>query len=227
MLTLHHISLEGLRFKTIIHDLSLISQDVDRFESFSLLSVSITLAIVLFRFGHASFDAIMSLKHLTVAAVLAFASVASAGLQPSPQEPVRGSDTVRGCFSSKGELTLMTSSSSNSRGKCNESCRLKNKNVAATSLDDCFCGDKYPPSSAKVDDDKCGEPCPSYDLEACGGLDTFSVFNTGVRVSVGESEDDAKSSSSSSSPSSTSAAPADSTSTQSALSHNPLPPSPW
>ena len=107
----------------------------------------------------------------------------------------------------------MSSSGSNSRGKCNEACRLKNKNVAATSLDDCFCGDKYPPKSAKVADDKCAEPCPSYDLEACGGLDTFSVYNTGVRVSVGESEDEAKSSTTSAAPSSTtSSAPADSTS---------------
>ena len=148
----------------------------------------------------------MSLKQFTVAAVLAFASVASAGLQPPPQDPARGSDKVRGCYASKGELTLLTLEDANSRGVCNEACRAKNKNVAATSLDDCFCGDKYPPKSTKVDDDKCGEPCPGYGLEACGGLDTFSVYNTGVRVSVGESED-TSSSSSSARPSTTSAAP--------------------
>ena len=149
----------------------------------------------------------MSLKQFTVAAVLAFASVASAGLQPPPQDPARGSDKVRGCYASKGELTLVTLSDANSRGVCNEACRAKNKNVAATSLDDCFCGDKYPAKSTKVDDDKCGEPCPGYGLEACGGLDTFSVYNTGVRVSVGESADDTSSSSSSARPSTTSAAP--------------------
>lgn len=181
-----------------------ISQDVDRFESFSYLFHHFRYRS--FRFRHDFPNAIMSLKQFTVAAVLAFASVASAGLQPPPQDPARGSDKVRGCYASKGELTLLTLEDANSRGVCNEACRAKNKNVAATSLDDCFCGDKYPPKSTKVDDDKCGEPCPGYGLEACGGLDTFSVYNTGVRVSVGESED-TSSSSSSARPSTTSAAP--------------------
>ncbi|RYP19076.1 hypothetical protein DL765_003572 [Monosporascus sp. GIB2] len=147
----------------------------------------------------------MSLRQYIVAAVLAGASVASAGLQPPPQSPVRGSDTVRGCFSSLGELKFLYDEKTinyNSRGKCNEKCRALEKNVAATSSDVCYCGDKYPPSSAKVADNKCSEPCPGIDTEACGGLHTYSVFNTGVRVTVDESED-VKSSSKSSSPTST------------------------
>ncbi|KAK7755411.1 Protein SLG1 [Diatrype stigma] len=148
----------------------------------------------------------MSLRRITIAAVLAFASLASAGLQPSPQTPVRGSDTVKGCYKSKGELTLQSEIKEgdfNSRGKCNELCRSKNKNVAATSLDSCYCGDKYPPKADLVDDDQCTEPCPGINTEACGGLDTFSVYNSGVRVSVADS--DIASSSSSASSTSTAA----------------------
>ncbi|KAI1249263.1 hypothetical protein MGN70_008875 [Eutypa lata] len=143
----------------------------------------------------------MSLRRITIAAVLAFASVASAGLQPSPQTPAHGSDTVKGCYGSKGELVLQSEIKEgdfNSRGKCNELCRSKNKNVAATNLDSCYCGDKYPPKSKLVDDDQCSEPCPGTDLEACGGLDTYSVYNSGVRVSVADSEDASSSSSASS-----------------------------
>jgi len=103
-----------------------------------------------------------------------------------------------------GELKLLYDDKTiyNSRGKCNVRCRAEGKNVAATSLDACYCGDKYPPSSAKVADNKCTEPCPGFDKEACGGLHTYSVYNTGERVTVDESED-VKSSSKSSQPAST------------------------
>ena len=147
----------------------------------------------------------MSLRRITIAAVLAFGSVASAGLQPPPEKPILGTDTVKGCYKSKGELTQMTEigpGDFNSSGKCNELCRAKEKVVSATSADTCYCGDKYPPKSDLVEDEKCDEPCPGTDLEACGGLDTFSVYNTGKRVSVGESED-TKSTSSSAAPTST------------------------
>ncbi|RYP69504.1 hypothetical protein DL769_005251 [Monosporascus sp. CRB-8-3] len=150
----------------------------------------------------------MSLRQYIVVAVLAGASLASAqNLQPPPESPIRGTETVRGCFSSLGELKLLYNESTfNSKGLCNSKCREQEKYVAATSADACYCGDKYPPSSAKVADNKCTEPCPGYDTEACGGLDTFSVYNTGVRVTVDESEE-AKTSSTSSSPTSTTTTP--------------------
>lgn len=140
----------------------------------------------------------MSLRRITIAAVLAFTSVASAGLQPSPQTPIKGTDTVHGCYASKGELVLQSEIKEgdfNSRGKCNILCRSKNQSVSATSLDSCYCGDKYPPKSKLVDDDQCTEPCPGTDQEACGGLDTFSVYNSGVRVTVADSADASTSSS--------------------------------
>ncbi|RYO84195.1 hypothetical protein DL766_008277 [Monosporascus sp. MC13-8B] len=156
----------------------------------------------------------MSLRQYVVAAVLAGASVASAGLQPPPQSPIRGTETVRGCFSSVGELKLLYDDKNiyNSRGKCNEKCRAQDKNVAATILDACYCGDKYPPSSAKVADNKCSEPCPGFDKEACGGLNTYSVYNTGMRITVDESED-VQSSSKSNSPTSTTTTAPSSTAT--------------
>ncbi|RYP46443.1 hypothetical protein DL768_007355 [Monosporascus sp. mg162] len=167
----------------------------------------------------------MSLRQYIVAAVLAGASLASAdNLQPAPQSPIRGTETVRGCFSSLGELVKVYDDPDlfNSKGKCNTKCREEEKYVAATSLDACYCGDKYPPSSAKVADNRCSEPCPGFDTEACGGLNTFSVYNTGVRVTVDESED-VQSSSTSSSPTSTRTAPSTtstSTTTSAAPTHS-------
>ncbi|RYP42185.1 hypothetical protein DL767_000349 [Monosporascus sp. MG133] len=156
----------------------------------------------------------MSLRQYIVAAVLAGASLASAdNLQPAPQSPIRGTETVRGCFSSLGELELAYGDDIfNSKGLCNTKCRELNKYVAATSLDSCYCGDKYPPSSAKVADNKCTEPCPGFDTEACGGLNTFSVYNTGVRVTVDESED-VQTTSKSNAPTSTTAAPSSTSTT--------------
>ncbi|RYO75311.1 hypothetical protein DL764_010481 [Monosporascus ibericus] len=146
----------------------------------------------------------MSLRQYIVAAVLAGASLASAdNLQPAPESPVRGTVTVRGCYSSLGELKpVYDDNNFNSKGACNTECNKLGNYVAATALDTCYCGDKYPPSSAKVADNRCSEPCPGFDQEACGGLNTFSVYNTGVRVTVDES-DDPKTSSKSSSPTTT------------------------
>ncbi|RYP43621.1 hypothetical protein DL770_011563 [Monosporascus sp. CRB-9-2] len=156
----------------------------------------------------------MSFRQYIVAAVLAGASLASAdNLQPAPQSPIRGTETVRGCFSSLGELKLLYGDDIfNSKGLCNSKCREQDKYVAATSLDSCYCGDKYPPASAKVADNKCGEPCPGYPTEACGGLNTFTIYNTGVRVTVDESEE-VQSSSSSNSPTSTKTAPSSTSTT--------------
>ena len=84
----------------------------------------------------------------------------------------------------------------NTQGKCNEICRALNKLTAASYATDCYCGDKYPPLNTILADDKCDEPCPGFGTEACGGLNAFTIYNTGVRVSVA---DDANSTSSSTS----------------------------
>jgi cell wall integrity and stress response component len=145
----------------------------------------------------------MAVKHFSIAAVLAAATlVSSANLQPAREEPVLGSDKPAGCFSSIGELQLIQPQPDfNSRGKCNQICRELEKYVAGMYSDDCYCGDKYPPKSTLVDDEECNEPCPGINQEACGGLDTYSIYNTGQKVAVGSSEE--KPSSSSSAPQST------------------------
>jgi cell wall integrity and stress response component len=118
----------------------------------------------------------MSLRHITVAAILAAASLVSAqDLQPPHEDPVRGSDKPWGCMSSLGELeVILPAPDFNSRGKCNEICRGLNKAVAATYATDCYCGDKYPPKSSMVEDSQCNEPCPGTDQEACKSRRLFT-----------------------------------------------------
>lgn len=147
----------------------------------------------------------MSLKLWAVTALLAVSPLVSAvGTQKPPQQPVLGTDTVHGCYKSKGSMTKEGSGQFMSQGYCATACRKLKKSVGATSSSDCFCGDKYPPKSTLTKDEECSEPCPGFDEDACGGLDTFTVYNIGVRVSVGEDED--PSSSSSAGPEKTSAA---------------------
>jgi cell wall integrity and stress response component len=138
----------------------------------------------------------MSLRLWAVTALLAASPLVSAvGKQKAPQQPVLGTDTVHGCYSSKGSMTKEGSGQFMSQGYCATACRKIKKPVGATSSSDCFCGDKYPPKSTLTKDENCSEPCPGFDEDACGGLDTFTVYNIGVRVSVAEEEDPSSSSS--------------------------------
>ncbi|KAI1493806.1 hypothetical protein F5X96DRAFT_686314 [Biscogniauxia mediterranea] len=154
----------------------------------------------------------MSLRKFTVVAALALASVTSAAnLEVAAQTPVLGQDTVHGCYGSLGSLTLDSKPDFNSQGKCVGICKAKEKNVAATYSNECYCGDVYPNSDDLLDDSKCTEPCPGFDTQACGGLNAWTVYNTGLKVSVGE--DTSSSSSSSSSTSSTSTSTTSATAT--------------
>ncbi|KAI1344552.1 hypothetical protein F5Y15DRAFT_115142 [Xylariaceae sp. FL0016] len=147
----------------------------------------------------------MSLRRFAAAAILAFAALSSAdNLEVAASDPVKGTDTVHGCYNSLGELTKNSVQEFNSQGKCATICRTLEKPVAASYSETCYCGDQYPNSKNLVDDSKCNEPCPGYDTQACGGLGTYTVYNTGVQVAVGESEEDISSSSSAGSSSTTS-----------------------
>ncbi|KAI1504026.1 hypothetical protein F5X99DRAFT_406405 [Biscogniauxia marginata] len=142
----------------------------------------------------------MSLRKFTVVAALALASLTSAAnLEVPSQAPVLNQDTVHGCYKSLGTLKLDSNPDFNSQGKCVGICKGKSKNVAATNSDACYCGDVYPNSNDVVDDSECTEPCPGFDTQACGGLNVYTVYNTGLRVSVGEADESSSSSSSSSS----------------------------
>jgi cell wall integrity and stress response component len=129
----------------------------------------------------------MSLKLFAVSSLLAFSRLVLAtgeGTEVAAESPISGTDTVHGCYSYVDNLTLNSTNEFNSQGACATICRDLGKYVGATQAEDCYCGDEYPPLNTLVDDDECTEPCPGYGTEACGGIDTWTVYNTGVRVSV-------------------------------------------
>ncbi|KAI8631463.1 hypothetical protein F5Y19DRAFT_396910 [Xylariaceae sp. FL1651] len=147
----------------------------------------------------------MSFRQITTIAIIALGSFSNAqkGVEVPAQQPVSGTDTVAGCFSSVGTMNLQSSYEFNSQGKCAPICRSMGKQVGATYLHDCYCGTLLPNQKYLLNDSKCNEPCPGFDKQACGGLNAFTVYNTGVQVNVGEAPED-PSSSTSSAPSSTS-----------------------
>ncbi|KAH9905732.1 hypothetical protein F4778DRAFT_677275 [Xylariomycetidae sp. FL2044] len=148
----------------------------------------------------------MLFSQFSIAAVLSLASLGLATEEQPATTPVLGTDTVHGCYGSLGELEHDSDNEFNTQGKCTEICRNQSKLVAATNAKACYCGDKYPNSNDLVDDDQCTEPCPGFSDQACGGLDTYTVYNTGVKVSVGESEEQSSSTTSAASSTATTAA---------------------
>ncbi|KAK6842935.1 hypothetical protein PG990_005125 [Apiospora arundinis] len=142
-------------------------------------------------------------------------SAAGKGTQTPAQEPQVGPITVHGCYASKGKLTLASTEEFQTQGKCSDACKAKGNTVGATQSKQCFCGDSYPPKSTLTKDENCGEPCPGYDLDACGGLDTWTVYNLGVRKQLPD-DPDPKTSSSAATSAATSTAPSAVTSSASA-----------
>ncbi|KAF3010190.1 hypothetical protein E8E14_009800 [Neopestalotiopsis sp. 37M] len=118
--------------------------------------------------------------------------------QAAAEDPVKGVETIHGCYSSIGELTLNGTNEFNTEGLCSTTCAGAGFAVGASYSSDCYCGDKYPAESTLVDDSECNEPCPGYDTQACGGPHAYTVYNTGLKVSVGSSDDSSSSSASSS-----------------------------
>ncbi|KAI1429020.1 hypothetical protein F5Y12DRAFT_710570 [Xylaria sp. FL1777] len=163
----------------------------------------------------------MSLRQIAAVAVLALASFTIAdgkkGVEVPAQQAVQGTDTVAGCYSSLGDMTLDSTDNYNTQGSCAGICRDKQKPVGATYLKACYCGTKLPNSKTLLDDSKCNEPCPGYDPQACGGLGAYTVYNTGVQVNVAEADlDSTSSSTTTSAPTSTSTTQTSATTTQTA-----------
>lgn len=136
------------------------------------------------------------------------------GVQSPSVFPIPNAPTSQGCFSADGNFTAVTEKLDLSSGSCYDACKAKKKNVMALHGGQCMCGSYYPPKKSLVSDKKCNYPCPFYPQEACGSLGDpgyYSVFNTGLEVSVEnlpepkEDDDDNNKSKSSSVPSSTSA----------------------
>ncbi len=126
------------------------------------------------------------MKH-TFALLTIVASVAAAAVEPPAQKPILGTATVHGCYSSVGELQLSGTNVFNAQGQCVAACRGIGASVAASQGRSCYCGDKYPPAGTLVNDSQCDAPCPGFPVDACGGAKAFTIYNTGVEVSVQDS----------------------------------------
>ncbi|KND89295.1 hypothetical protein TOPH_06000 [Tolypocladium ophioglossoides CBS 100239] len=127
------------------------------------------------------------------------------GQQKPSTFPMPNAPTSHGCYGSAGNMTLHPVDNMSS-GSCNKACEDDNFWVAGLHGPQCYCGYAYPPDKDVVDDQKCNYPCPSYDLEACGGLGKpgfWSVFNTGINVEAVAYEGASTTSSSSTKPTST------------------------
>jgi cell wall integrity and stress response component len=111
-----------------------------------------------------------------LAVVPAFASQTTAkGIEEPSAKPTLNVAVVQGCFSSPGELEFWGTIEFNSKDECGvKACKAKlNKPVAATMGGNmCYCGDKYPPKAALVNDSNCNTGCSGYDFDAC----TYSVM---------------------------------------------------
>ncbi len=115
------------------------------------------------------------------------ASAVATTVEPPAEDPVRGTATVHGCYSSVGDLQLNSTMAFNAEGQCVAVCRGIGTYVAASQAESCYCGDKYPPAGTLVDDSQCYEACPGFAIAACGGTKAFTVYNTGVEVAVEDS----------------------------------------
>ena len=112
---------------------------------------------------------------ILVAAALLSAAPALAGqttakhVEEPSATPTLGVAVVQGCFSSPGELDSIGVIEWNAKGICAvDNCRAKGFEVAASmGGNECYCGHKYPPKAALVDDSKCDSPCAGYDWDAC------------------------------------------------------------
>lgn len=113
-------------------------------------------------------------------------TTAASGIEEPSAAPTLGAQVVQGCFSSWGNLIFNSTPSFNSKSACAvDICYAGGFQVAATTGgNQCYCGNEYPPKDSLVDDDNCDVPCPGYGLQACGGIDFYTVYNTGIMLSV-------------------------------------------
>ncbi|KAK0729489.1 wsc domain protein [Lasiosphaeris hirsuta] len=117
------------------------------------------------------------------------------GVQEPSAQPTLNVITVQGCFSSPGDLVFNSTLQFNTKGSCAQDiCFALGYPVSATSGgNQCYCGKKYPPKDKIANDSKCNIGCTGYNLQACGGVKFWTVYNTGLSLSVdtsGEPEQD-------------------------------------
>lgn len=122
----------------------------------------------------------------TALPAFAATTTAASGIEEPSAAPTLGAQVVQGCFSSWGNLIFNSTPSFNSKSACAvDICYAGGFQVAATTGgNQCYCGNEYPPKDSVVDDSKCDVPCPGYGLQACGGIEFYTVYNTGIMLSV-------------------------------------------
>lgn len=109
------------------------------------------------------------------------------GVQKPKELPKLNAQTNQGCYKSSGDMKLINGTVEyNSIGGCaKDICKPLGYAVAGSSMGaQCWCGNKYPAKTDLVDDKKCNVYCTGYDFDACGGEDTWSIYNTGKTLSV-------------------------------------------
>ncbi|KAK4462120.1 hypothetical protein QBC42DRAFT_286788 [Cladorrhinum samala] len=114
------------------------------------------------------------------------------------QPPMLNTQTSVGCFNSQGDLKTNGTIKFNSQGSCvKDRCMVLGYEVGATNAgNQCWCGHKYPPKQSLVADKECNVGCTGIDTEACGGIEAWSVYNTGLALAVDYSAPDSSSSTS-------------------------------
>lgn len=99
--------------------------------------------------------------------------------------PQLGRPVSQGCFNTKGNMTALDPQIPGERmssGSCTLACKDAGWWLAGLHGPQCLCGMAIPPESASVADSKCNAPCSSYPQEACGGKDTYTIFNLGLNI---------------------------------------------
>lgn len=96
----------------------------------------------------------------------------SAQVSQSQSNPSDGlslkTPTYAGCFSNSGSLVDQGLYTYQALGWCQPWCVRQNLPVIGFSNGtNCWCGNKLPPASDKVDDSECSVPCNGYDKDKC------------------------------------------------------------
>ncbi|KAK4122016.1 hypothetical protein N657DRAFT_576498 [Parathielavia appendiculata] len=128
-------------------------------------------------------------------------SIQRRGVQPPVENPRLNAQTVQGCFKSAGNLTMIYDNDIyNSMGKCSLNICYAQKYAVGGTMggSQCYCGDAYPPKEDLVDNSNCNYDCTGIDTEACGGINFWTIYNTGVKLIVPYAEPSSSSATSSS-----------------------------
>lgn len=116
------------------------------------------------------------------------------GEQQDKENPAPNIWTHQGCYSSSGDLKKMTNLDFNAIDSCSKICIEEGFEVAGTQAGfECWCGHTYPPKEDYEEDGKnCNYPCSGFGDHACGGIEYWSIYNTGIEIIVkhyGEKDD--------------------------------------